>query len=102
VAPVAAPAAPTAAGAPGRVLLVLEFDEDSWTRLEADGRMVFSGVLKRGERKTFEARAGFNLTLGNAGAVRVTLDGRALARLGQSGQVVRDLRLPSPPAPARG
>jgi cytoskeleton protein RodZ len=88
------PAAPPS----GRVSLVLEFDDDSWTKLDADGRTVFKGVLKRGERKSFEASRDFRLTLGNAGAVRVTVDGRALARLGQSGEVVRDLRLPSPPA----
>jgi cytoskeleton protein RodZ len=86
-----------AAGAPGLVSLLLEFDDDSWTKLDADGRTVFSGLLRRGERKTFEAREGFRITLGNAGAVRVTVDGRALARLGQSGEVVRDFRLPSPP-----
>ena len=87
-----------AALVPGLVSLVLEFDDDSWTKLDADGRTVFSGLLRRGERKTFEAREGFRISLGNAGAVRVTVDGRALARLGQSGEVVRDLRLPGPPA----
>lgn len=87
---------------PGRVSLVLEFDDDSWTKIEADGRTVYTGVLKRGERKTFEALEGFRLTLGNAGAVRVTLDGREMARLGHSGEVVRDFRLPKSPAPARG
>jgi cytoskeletal protein RodZ len=86
------------AGQRGQVSLVLESDDDSWTKLDADGRRVFTGVLRRGERRSFEAQRGFRLTLGNAGAVRVTVDGRVLARLGQSGEVVRDLRLPSPPA----
>lgn len=93
-----APAAEPVAAIPGIVSLVLEFDDDSWTKLDADGRTVFTGLLRRGERKTFEARQGFRITLGNAGAVRVTVDGRALERLGQSGEVVRDLRLPGPPA----
>ena len=44
----------------------------------------------------FEAREGFRLTLGNAGGVRVTVDGQALEPLGSSGQVVRDLRVPPP------
>ena len=44
----------------------------------------------------FVAREGFRLTLGNAGGVRVTVDGRALEPLGSSGQVVRDLRVPPP------
>ena len=87
-------AVPAAAVKAGRVVLVLDLDDDSWTKLDADGRSVFSGVLRRGERRTFEAREGFRITLGNAGAVRVTLDGLELPRLGHSGEVIRDLRLP--------
>ncbi|MEP7133261.1 MAG: helix-turn-helix domain-containing protein [Acidobacteriota bacterium] len=76
------------------VSLVLDFDDDSWTKLEADGQMIFSGMLRRGESKRFEARHGFRLTLGNAGAVRVTVDGHSLERLGAAGEVVRDRALP--------
>ncbi len=93
-APVSEPLPPAGSG----VSLLLEFDGgDSWTRLEADGRTVFSGLIRRGESRRFEARDGFRLTLGNAGAVRVTVDGRSLDRLGGAGQVVRDLPLPGTP-----
>ncbi len=104
--PAAEPAAPAAApasstgGASSGVSLLLEFDDDSWTRLEADGRPVFSGLIRGGESRHFEARERFRLTLGNAGAVRVTVDGRPLDRLGGAGQVVRDLVLPG--SSARG
>jgi len=95
----AQPAASSSALVPSSgsgVSLVLEFDGgDSWTRLEADGRTVLSGLMRRGESRRFEARDGFRLTLGNAGAVRVTIDGRSLDRLGGAGQVVRDLELPA-------
>jgi len=66
--------------------------------IEADGRTVFVALARRGERKSFSARDEFRLTLGNAGAVRVTVDGRALEPLGRAGQVVKDLRLPGPAA----
>lgn len=78
------------------VSLLLEFDEDSWTKLDASGQTLFVGTLRRGQVKKFEARGGFRLSLGNAGGVRVTVDGRALESLGRAGQVVRDLRLPAP------
>jgi cytoskeleton protein RodZ len=81
---------------PAGVRLVLEFDADSWTEVRADGAAVFSGLIRRGSRREFEAREGFRLTLGNAGGVRVTVDGRPLEPLGGSGQVVRDLPLPVP------
>ena len=76
------------------VSMTLEFDEDSWTQVSADGQQVFSGLIRRGTKRQFEARQGFRLTLGNAGGVRVTVDGHALEPLGGSGQVVRDFALP--------
>lgn len=78
------------------VSLLLEFDEDSWTKLDASGQTLFVGMLRRGQVKKFEARGGFRLSLGNAGGVRVTVNGLALESLGRAGQVVRDLRLPAP------
>jgi len=87
---------PAVASMPG-VSLLLEFDDDSWTKLDADGQTVLEGLVRRGESKRFEARAGFRLTLGNAGAVRVTVDGQALERLGGAGKVIRDYALPATP-----
>ncbi len=80
------------------VSLLLEFDEDSWTKLEADGETILVGLVRRGETRRFEARGGFRLTLGNAGGVRVTVDGRTLDKLGRAGEVIRDVRLPASPA----
>lgn len=81
-------------------ILALEFDEDSWARIDADGETVLEGLIRRGDVRRFEARDGFRLTLGNAGAVRVTLDGHPIERLGKTGEVIRDV--PVPTAPARG
>jgi cytoskeleton protein RodZ len=88
---------PALASASG-VSLLLEFDDDSWTKLDADGQTVLQGLMRRGDSKRFEAREGFLLTLGNAGAVRVTVDGRAPQKLGGAGKVVRDYPLPATPA----
>lgn len=76
------------------VSLLLECDQSSWAEIVADGRLIFVGLLQHGETRRFQARDGFRLTLGNAGGVRVTVDGRALERLGRPGEVVRDLSLP--------
>ncbi|HEY7369444.1 MAG TPA: RodZ domain-containing protein [Thermoanaerobaculia bacterium] len=91
---------PSTAAPVERVVLLLECDSDSWTEIEADGETVFSGLLRRGERRAFESKRGFRLTLGNAGGVRVTVDGRALEKLGPVGGVLRDFPLPA--SPARG
>lgn len=94
------PAPPAADELVPLVSLLLEFDQDSWTKLDASGRTLFDGVIRRGEVRKFEARGGFRLSLGNAGGVRVTVDGRAHESLGRAGQVVRDLPLPA--SAARG
>jgi len=89
-----AAAAPAETGRPAGVSMLLEFDQDSWTEVSADGSPIFSGLIRRGTKRQFEAREGFRLTLGNAGGVRVTVDGHALEPLGSAGQVVRDMAVP--------
>jgi cytoskeletal protein RodZ len=95
VAPVASSVAVPIASSPASISLQLEFDEDSWAKIDADGTTVLNGVVRRGETRRLAARAGFRVTLGNAGGVRVIVDGRPLDRLGASGEVVRDLPLPA-------
>jgi len=91
-----APAAALAPTATAGVSMILEFEQDSWTEVSADGARVFSGLIRRGSKHQFDAREGFRLTLGNAGGVRVTVDGRAMGPLGSAGQVVRDMPVPAP------
>jgi hypothetical protein len=90
--------APPANEQADRVSLVLEFDQDSWTKLDAAGETLFVGLIRRGETKRFNARGDLRITLGNAGAVRVTVNGHAIDSLGKAGQVVRDLPIPVPAA----
>jgi cytoskeletal protein RodZ len=82
------------------IALVLQFDEPSWIEISADGERVFGGLISAGVSRKFEARKMFRLSLGNAGGVRVSIDGRALAPLGGPGEVVRNVVLPD--SPARG
>jgi len=77
------------------VSMELEFEQDSWTEVTtSDGQPIFSGLERRGTRQRFESQDGFRLTLGNAGGVKVTVDGRALEPLGGAGEVVRNLPVP--------
>jgi len=91
---------PESSIAAGGVALVLEFDEPSWLEISADGAKVFGGLVAAGASRRFEARSEFRVTLGNAGGVRVSIDGHPAGRLGAPGQVVRDVLLPN--APSRG
>jgi cytoskeletal protein RodZ len=92
--------APEAAIEKTGIALVLESDAPSWIEISADGEKVFGGMMTAGESRTFEAKKTFRLTLGNAGGVRVSVDGRPLAPLGRPGEVVRNVVLPD--SPSRG
>ncbi|MCS7172673.1 MAG: DUF4115 domain-containing protein [Armatimonadetes bacterium] len=70
-----------------RVALVGE--EVSWIRVLADDRRAFEGFLRRGERREWTARRRIHVVLGNAGGVRVEVNGKELGRLGGPGEVVR-------------
>ncbi len=92
--------APEILPADGGIALVLDFDEPSWIEISADGEKIFGGLVTAGESRHFEAQKGFRVTLGNAGGVRVSVDGRPVERLGRTGEVVRNVVLPD--SPSRG
>ena len=85
-----------AAAAPAVVApltLALSSDAECWSQIVADGRPVFSGIFRPGETRRFDAREGFRVTAGNAGALRLAVNGRSLPALGRAGEVVRDVRI---------
>jgi len=98
--PIIEPSPDPASAVVSSISLTLEFDQDSFTKIVADGRTVLNGLVRRGEKRRLEAHGGFRVTLGNAGGVRVSVDGHALDPLGGAGEVIRDVPLPS--APSRG
>ncbi len=80
-----APSPPT----PEEVRVALEAEDVSWVRVVVDGRRVFEGFLRTGERREWSGRSRIHVVLGNAGGVRVEVNGRDLGRLGGRGEVVR-------------
>jgi hypothetical protein len=59
-------------------------------------------LLEKGQIVRFVADKGFLVTVGNAGGVELSLNGKPLPSLGKSGQVVRDLVIPSPVGASEG
>jgi cytoskeleton protein RodZ len=60
---------------------------------QAGGEPLFTRLMAAGERYQVPDRAGLTLATGNAGGLRLTLDGQALAPLGESGEVKRNISL---------
>lgn len=76
---------------PDIMRLTVELVDDSWISLEADGETVFNDEMKRGTRRTFEARERFRFkTIGNAAGVSLTLNDTKLPVLGDEGEVIRN------------
>ncbi|MDA1324492.1 MAG: DUF4115 domain-containing protein [Proteobacteria bacterium] len=77
---------------PSRV--VLRATAISWVELrDANGKRVFSRLLKKGETYNVPGRNGITLATGNAGAVDVLVDGQTIGPLGPVGAVRRDVLL---------
>jgi cytoskeleton protein RodZ len=77
------PAAPKA----GKRGLTLNVTETSWLRVSVDGTVVLEGTLPRGVAKTFTGKVA-DVRVGNAGGVRIAVNGHTLGPLGASGDVV--------------
>jgi cytoskeletal protein RodZ len=92
-----AAATPTAAAADTspRLAVELSVSRACWIAASADGVKVIQRTLKPGEHQTIEVNKEFVLTAGDAGAVRLTLNGAEAKPLGKSGQVVTARMSPS-------
>jgi cytoskeleton protein RodZ len=85
--------APAPAGA-GAQHLVLSAIEPAWIRIQADDGKGIEELLEPGATREWTAQKRFVLTVGNAGGIALTLNGRRLPSLGGRGVVIRGLELP--------
>ncbi len=102
VPPVAPPPVPPAAGSfrgetPPALAprLQIRAKEATWLRITADDNPPEELLLEPGDRIERSAKSALVLTVGNAGGVELVLNGHTLPPLGASGEVIRNLRLPS-------
>jgi hypothetical protein len=86
--PVSASATPTAG-----LVVELVARQSSWAEIKVDGATVLSRVLEAGETQKLEARNEVLLSLGNAGGVTYTVNGRPGSPLGRAGEVRRNIAI---------
>lgn len=65
--------------------------EDCWVTLKADGRIVFHSTLKKGKSESWQAKDKMELSLGNAGAVELIVNGERISSLGKKGQSLKNI-----------
>jgi serine/threonine-protein kinase len=82
---------PTSTPSPTRkssVTVEVKAVERTWLQVTVDGEREAGQNLEAGERQQWEGRSMVHLLCGNAGGVEVTVNGRALGKLGDPGEVV--------------
>lgn len=109
-APVPAPAPPPVAAAPGAATQAVEASTSfgaatagrirveatapAWIQVRGpNNEQIFTRLLNAGERYQVPDRSGLTLLTGNAGGVRIVVDGQPLAPLGAEGEVKRGIPL---------
>jgi len=70
-------------------VLLVEAVSSSWVQVTLDGDEIQEAMLQPSDTVRWRAKDSFFLTLGNAGGVRVYLDGKDLGSMGPIGKVVR-------------
>ena len=75
------------------LVLGIEALELTWVVVQVDNGSPEEALLRPGERVQWKATDRFTLTLGNAGGVRVEMNGKEQGPFGSSGKVIRDIVL---------
>jgi hypothetical protein len=69
------------------LVLHMAVTERTWVVVDADGGTVLQKVLNPGEAEDFKAHDHFDVTVGNASGITLTLNGKPLKSLGRRGEV---------------
>lgn len=62
--------------------LTIRTKSEVWMQVKADGTIIFQNVLAKGSQETWEAKEDLELWTGNAGAMELVLNGKALGSPG--------------------
>ena len=68
-------------------MLGIDATQDCWLSVSSRDSALYSGKLEPKESKKFSLQRPLKLTVGNAGGVRLSINGKPFAALGKSGEV---------------
>jgi len=66
--------------------LGMRASEDCFVHLKVDGKVVFHRMLQKGRFESWEAKDRMELSIGNAGAVELEVNGQIFSKLGRKGE----------------
>jgi cytoskeletal protein RodZ len=85
------PKTPSVSPTPGSLLMELEATQLTWVVVKSDENAPEEALLQPRQRTTWKATEQFTLTLGNAGGVRVWLNGKSRGPFGKQGEIIREV-----------
>jgi cytoskeleton protein RodZ len=85
--PDAAPAASQTPAPASELALGIDATEKCWISVSSGDLPLYSGLLQPEQSKKFSIQKPLKLTLGNAGGVRLSINGKPLASVGKPGEV---------------
>lgn len=76
--------------APGLVVVKVTARKPAWINVkDAEGKSIFQGTLPEGKTTTYSAKDKVRMVIGDAGAVRLEVNGKDLGTPGKDGQMIR-------------
>lgn len=92
------PAQPVAKPVPKEpIVLDVEFVQQSWVRVTADGSEAYEGILQQGTERSWTAKETLTIRAGNAGGVVVAYNQEKAKPMGKPGAVVEQTFTPTTP-----
>jgi len=79
-------AAPQTAG-PAAVRVAFNATQPVWVSIKSDGNRTFTGTLEPNQVKQLEASRKITVLIGNAGGLKITLNGKPVRSLGDDGEI---------------
>ena len=76
--------------------------ERVWYSIEMDGEREDAGTLDSGTVKQWKAVESFSVSLGNAGGIEFSLNGKRIGTLGNRGETIREKLITAEGAPQSG
>lgn len=65
--------------------------DNCFIQVKSDSRVIFQNILKKGRSESWQAKDKIELSLGNAGAVELEVNGKRILGLGRRGQALKNI-----------
>jgi len=75
------------------ITLDIHAKENCFILVKSDGRVMFQNILRKGRSESWQAKDKIELSLGNAGAVELEINGKRIPGLGRKGQALKNISI---------